>query len=180
MEDLLKIKSITYDSEPAEVFDIEVAGNHNFVVEGVVAHNCHSYKIGNYIKRNIRSKRILIHDTANRDEVLRKHMRSKEPTVLLSPSMAEGVDLQQDASRFQILCKVPYPYLGSSIVRKRMNKWKWWYPLQTAKSVVQSVGRSIRSSNDFAVTYILDSNWEFFYRRNHDMFHADFHKCLKK
>lgn len=145
--------------------------------KGVI--HCNSYKIVNYLKRNIRSKRLLTHDSDNRDEVLKKHMRSKQPTVLLSPSMAEGVDLKDDASRFQIICKVPYPYLGDKLVSKRMNKWDWWYPLQTAKTIVQSVGRSVRSESDHAVTYILDSKWKQFYGRNRQMFPEDFRKCLK-
>ena len=145
--------------------------------KGVI--HCNSYRIVNYLKRNIRSKRLLTHDSDNRDEVLKKHMRSKQPTVLLSPSMAEGVDLKDDASRFQIICKVPYPYLGDKLVSKRMNKWDWWYPLQTAKTIVQSVGRSVRSESDHAVTYILDSKWKQFYGRNRQMFPEDFRKCLK-
>ena len=175
----MKIKSIKYNSEPTEVFDIEVAGNHNFVVEGVVAHNCHSYKIASYIKKNIKSSRLLTHDSNNRDEILHKHMTSKEPTILLSPSMTEGVDLQQDMSRFQVVCKVPYPYLGDPLVSKRMHKWNWWYPLQTAKTIVQSVGRSVRSIDDHAVTYILDAKWEDFYRKHKNLFPVDFHECLK-
>ena len=119
--------------------------------------HCHSYKVANFLKKNIRSRRLLIHDSTNRDAVLEKHMKSTENTVLLSPSMTEGVDLKDDCSRFQILCKVPYPYLGDKLVKKRMHKWKWWYPLQTSKTIVQSVGRSIRHKDDFAVTYILDA-----------------------
>jgi Rad3-related DNA helicase len=141
--------------------------------------HAHSYKIAKYIKMNIKSKRILIHDSTNRDEVLKRHLTSKEPTVLLSPSMTEGVDLQEESSRFQIVCKVPYPYLGDKLVKKRMNKWDWWYPLQTAKTIVQSVGRSIRSNEDFAVTYILDENWNYFYSRNKNIFPEDFRKCLR-
>jgi ATP-dependent DNA helicase DinG len=140
--------------------------------------HCHTYKIANYLKRNIRSNRLLIHNSQNRDEVLKKHMSSKKPTVLLSPSMTEGVDLKGDLSKFQIICKVPYPYLGDPIIKKRMNKHKGWYGLQTAKSIVQSCGRSVRSSEDKAVTYILDSDWERFFYRNKNMFPADFIKCL--
>ena len=141
--------------------------------------HAHSYKIAKYLKENIRSSRILIHDASNRDEVLKKHLSSENPTILLSPSMTEGVDLQQESSRFQIVCKVPYPYLGDKLVKKRMNKWDWWYPLQTAKTIVQSVGRSIRSSEDYAVTYILDENWNYFYKRNRNIFPEDFRKCLR-
>ncbi len=140
--------------------------------------HCHSYKIANYLKKNIRSRRLLIHDSSNRDRILFKHTNGKQPTVLLSPSMSEGVDLKDDSSRFQILCKVPYPYLGDKLVSKRMRKWKWWYPLQTAKTIVQSVGRSVRSNSDHAVTYILDSNWGYFYEKNKDVFPDDFKKCI--
>ena len=138
----------------------------------------HSYYIANKIKNALRSKRILTHDASNRDEILSKHMNSENPTVLISPSMTEGVDLRGEASRFQIICKVPYPYLGDRLVKKRMNRWKWWYPLQTAKTIVQSVGRSVRSRDDHAVTYILDQNWNMFYSRNSQLFPKDFRECL--
>jgi ATP-dependent DNA helicase DinG len=141
--------------------------------------HCHSYKIANYLKRNIRSSRLLLHDPTNRDKVLYKHINGRQPTVLLSPSMSEGVDLKDDTSRFQILCKVPYPYLGDKLVSKRMHKWRWWYPLQTAKTIVQSVGRSVRSTSDHAVTYILDSDWQRFYGKNKNVFPEDFKQCIK-
>ena len=120
----------------------------------------------------------MTHNPTNRDQVLYDHINGKKPTVLLSPSMTEGVDLKGDASRFQILCKVPYPYLGDKLVKKRMHKWKWWYPLQTIKVVIQSVGRSIRTKEDQAITYILDSDWERFYSRNNELFPEDFKKTL--
>ncbi len=140
--------------------------------------HCHSYKIVNYLKNNIKSKRILTHDSTNRDKILAYHQSDPRPTVLLSPSMAEGVDLKGDTSRFQIVCKIPYPYLGDKLVKKRMNKWKWWYPLQTAKIIVQSVGRSIRNEEDHAVTYILDAGWDYFYSKNKSIFPKDFQECI--
>lgn len=142
--------------------------------------HAHSYKVASYIKKNLRSSRILIHNSENRDEILQKHMDSKKPTVLLSPSMQEGVDLKDDASRFQILCKIPWPYLGDKLIKKRMNRWKWWYPLQTAKTIIQSVGRSVRNSDDHAVTYILDSDWDRFYGRNNSLFPEDFQRAINQ
>tara|TARA_R100000657_G_C4681878_1_gene131252 strand:+ start:1823 stop:3448 length:1626 start_codon:yes stop_codon:yes gene_type:complete len=143
--------------------------------------HCHTYRIANYLKKNIRGKlgkRILIHDSKNRDAVLKQHINSKEPTVLLSPSMTEGVDLKGDLSRFQVICKVPYPWLGDPIVRKRMNKFPDWYPLKTAMTVVQAVGRSVRNSNDTAITYILDSDWSRFYKKNNKLFCEDFKRLI--
>ena len=92
----------------------------------------------------------------------------------------EGVDLVDETSRFQIVCKVPYPYLGDKLVRKKMNKWDWWYPLQTAKSIVQAVGRSVRSHEDFAVTYILDDDWHRFYKRNVRFFPEGFRNSIMR
>ena len=142
--------------------------------------HCKTYKIANYLKRSLRSSRILTHDSTNRDLILEKHTSSKKNTVLLSPSMTEGVDLKDDASRFQIICKVPYPYLGDKLVRKRMNKFPGWYELQTAKSIVQSTGRSVRSESDHAVTYILDSDFDRFIKKSSAIFSEDFKKCLIK
>ncbi len=141
--------------------------------------HCHTFKIANYLKNNIRDKRLLIHNSENREHVLNEHIRSKDATVLLSPSMTEGVDLKGEHSRFQIICKIPYPYLGDKLVKKRMNKWKWWYSMQTAKKVVQATGRSVRSMDDHAVTYILDQDWDRFYSNNRNLFPKGFRDCIK-
>ncbi|MDB4337541.1 ATP-dependent DNA helicase [bacterium] len=159
----------------------EILDNHS-TEKGII--HCHTYRIAKFLKQNLSASkyktRVLIHDSTNRDEVLQKHISSKKPTVLLSPSMTEGVDLRGEFSRFQVICKVPYPYLGDKLVKKRMHKWKTWYPLQTAKSVVQSVGRSVRSKDDFAVSYILDSDFDRFYSMNRKLFPEDFKKCINR
>jgi len=175
----MRIKNIENDSI-RKVRDLTIEDNHNFVVSGIVVHNCHSYKVANYIMKNFKSKRLLTHNSDNRDQILEKHLKSKEPTVIVSPSMTEGVDLKGDLSRFQILCKVPYPYLGDKLVQKKMKKWTWWYPLQTSKTIIQSLGRSVRSSTDHAISYILDSDWNRFYGQNREMFPVDFKDSIQK
>jgi len=137
-----------------------------------------NYKVAKYLQENLGSSRILVHDSSNRDAVLKKHLESNEPTVLLSPSMMEGVDLADEASRFQILCKVPFPYLGDLVVKKRMERNKMWYPYMTAKSIIQSFGRSIRNERDHAISYILDTDWDRFYLRNRDMFPEEFRQSF--
>lgn len=88
--------------------------------------------------------------------------------VLVSPSMHEGVDLKDDLSRFQIILKLPFPSLGSKVVRKRMNQDPEWYAMQVALKLVQSTGRSVRSETDWSKTYILDQSFGNWYSRwNH-------------
>jgi len=141
--------------------------------------HCVNFRIAQYLVDNIPSTRLLTHTSENRDEVLKNHIQSDQPTVLVSPSMMEGVDLAGDASRFQILCKVPFPFLGDEVIKKRMEKNRMWYSYQTVKSVVQAMGRSIRNETDYAVSYILDSDWERFFRMNKQMFPEEFTKSIQ-
>jgi len=142
--------------------------------------HCHSYKIVTYLRKHLKSDRLIFHDAHDRDAALAKHIADPKPTVLVSPSMSEGVDLRDNLARFQILLKVPYPSLGDKIVKKRMHRWKWWYPLQTVKTIVQSVGRGVRSETDHAVTYILDADWNRFYGQNREMFPQSFRDAVQK
>lgn len=146
--------------------------------KGVIHAN--SYRVAQYLKQNVKDPRLLIHNSFDREQVLDRHMTSKKPTVLLSPSMTEGVDLKDDLSRFQVVCKVAFPYLGDKLVRKRMAKHKWWYGYETAKTMIQSIGRSIRSDTDEATTYILDGDFERFYEQNRRYFPVDFDDLLQK
>lgn len=129
----------------------------------------HTYKIAAYIAQNLPSdlrKRIVTHSSAEgRDAALEQHVQSKKPTVLLSPSMTEGLDLPGDLSRWQVICKLPYPYLGDPQIAKRRELDPSWYDWRTCLSVVQAYGRSVRSADDYAVTYVLDADFAKFVRR---------------
>lgn len=135
----------------------------------------HSTKIATYLAKNIKNSRVLVAHGKDRDKILKKHITSKNPSVLISPSMAEGVDLKGDLSKFQILCKIPFPFLGDKVVKKKMSKWDWWYNTQTVRTIIQSVGRSIRSESDTAITYILDSDWNRI-KGKKDMFPNNFYE----
>jgi len=141
--------------------------------------HCRTFKIARYIKNNIKSNRLLIHSTENKDFTLKEHLTSDKPTVFISPSSTEGLDLKGNLSRFQVVCKIYWPYLGDKLVLARKQKHKRWYAYQAAKAIVQSLGRSIRNENDHAVSYILDESWESFYRNNQDLFPNYFKKALQ-
>ena len=55
-----------------------------------------------------------------------------------------------------------------------------WYPMKTAMSIVQACGRSVRTHDDTAITYILDSDWLNFYNRNRDVFPNGFKETIVK
>jgi Rad3-related DNA helicase len=129
----------------------------------------HSYKIASAIRDSLPKKqqqRLITHDSSSgRDDALERHCNSKAPTVLLTPSMTEGIDLAGDLSRWQIICKIPYPYLGDPQVARRKERDPAWYDWHTTLTVVQAYGRSIRSEDDYAVTYLLDADFPSFLKR---------------
>ncbi len=142
--------------------------------------HCHTYKIAKYISDNIKDDRLLFHSSDDRIDALNFHIQSKEPTVLVSPSFTEGVDLTGKLSRFQIIVKMPFPFLGDNYVKEKMDRVGNWYNWQTLKTVIQASGRSIRDYDDYAITYILDSDWIFLKSRNTKMLPLWFTKAIQK
>lgn len=116
-----------------------------------------NYGLSEWIRKSIKDKRLLIHESKTREKTLVQHLESEDETVLVSPSMMTGVDLKDELSRFQIILKVPFPNLQSSKIKKRLETRPDWYNWRTLIDVLQSYGRSIRNEEDWAETYILDT-----------------------
>src|SRR5215469_9922154 len=128
-----------------------------------------SYEQLNFIRENIsqtNKRRLIVTDPEiQRDEVIGEHVNSTKPTVLISPSLHTGLDLKDDLSRFQIITKVPYPNLGDRWTDAKRKASRQWYTWQTALKLVQGYGRSVRSKEDWAATYVLDSVWIFYQQK---------------
>jgi len=132
-----------------------------------------SYSQLQYIKDNIGKENagrlIETGSSLDRSEVLEKHYSNKKPTVLISPSLHLGVDLKDDLSRFQVIVKVPYPDLTDKRIAKMKERDQKWYTWNTVLRLVQAYGRSVRSKDDYATTYILDSSISFLLKSAQDL-----------
>jgi ATP-dependent DNA helicase DinG len=120
-----------------------------------------SYEQLNFIKQGISEE--------NRRQLLETNPdveRDEIPTVLISPSLHLGLNLADDLSRFQIITKVPYPSLSDRWIDEKRKHSERWYNWVTALRLIQSIGRSVRSKEDWAVTYILDAYFRAFVFRN--------------
>ena len=106
----------------------------------------HSYKCQQYIT------------SQNREQILNFFEKDENPLVLISPSMSEGVDLPYDKCRFQVIYKIPFPYLGDKQVNMRMKRDKKWYAYKTVMTLMQAYGRGMRAEDDSCYTYIIDSD----------------------
>jgi len=105
----------------------------------------------------------------NRNDVINAFMKSKKPTILISPSITEGLDFKEDLSRFAIIAKIPFPQLGDQWIKRRQEISNEWYLRRTIISVIQSTGRIVRSSSDWGHTYILDSSFDYLFNETKHM-----------
>lgn len=131
-----------------------------------------SFQVSNWLVDELRGKiphRIMHHNPESelsRDQVIDEFIKNNNqvPTILISPSITEGLDLTHDKGRFAIITKVPYPYLGDAWVKRRQDLSKAWYNRQAMIGIIQGSGRVVRSKDDWGNTYILDSSFYGLYK----------------
>jgi ATP-dependent DNA helicase DinG len=120
-----------------------------------------SYSFSTQILEHSRHRSRLIKYTDSRQKKMSiEAFKSNPGSILIGPSILEGLDLKDDISRFQVFFKVPYPSLGDPLIKAKLKAQPNWYNWKTVISLLQGVGRSVRNENDWAVTYILDACFE--------------------
>ncbi len=142
--------------------------------------HCANYKMLSQLKSIFyRNPRFLwVERDMDKDKILELHSSSPKPTILVSPSMMEGVDLKDDFARFQVMMKVPYPALDE--YTKRMDEiFPTWYQNKVVTSIVQAYGRAVRSETDHARFYILDGSFGMLVSRYKKIIPSYFTEALK-
>ncbi len=162
----LNVKRLSYGATPKDEIEVikkidEILNKHS-QERGIIFTSSKSrcYQIAKNLseqnQRRIRICHSINSDGKTQNQVIQEHKADKRG-VLLSSSLWEGVDLKDDLSRFQIVAKVPYPNYKEKRTSAKMNKFPSWYTSQTLMKLLQGFGRSVRSEEDWAITYVLDT-----------------------
>lgn len=136
-----------------------------------------SYDLGSKLLHRLpktKQRRIHVYKGAGEKMDTLKRFIETPGNILMGPSLLEGLDLKDDKSRLQIFLKVPYPNLGDKYVAEKMKYSKGWYSWKTCTSILQGIGRSVRSEQDWAVTYFLDGCLTDLITRSSDNFPDEF------
>lgn len=119
-----------------------------------------SYQFTNYIKQHsMHTFRLMDYEGSKEKAEMLELFEKKEDSIIMGPSLLEGLDLKDGMSRFQIFFKVPYPSLADPLIKAKLNISNDWYNWKTGVSVMQGVGRSVRSEDDWAITYVIDASF---------------------
>ena len=102
--------------------------------------------------------RLMGHNSKDRLRVYEEFRASNEDRILISPSMKEGISLEDNQCRFIVVAKVPFPYLGDPQTKARMDSpmGRDWYAWRSFCDLIQMTGRGMRSVEDYCAVYILD------------------------
>ena len=116
-----------------------------------------THKIAEKIRQNNNNVKVFEHKQGEKiSDILSEFKQYNKISVLISPSLWEGISLDDDASRYQIICKTPYGSLASKRNRFIQVRLPEIYQQQALLTLIQGFGRSVRNKEDFCVTYCLD------------------------
>ncbi len=141
---------------PKTIPILEKIIKHHKYEKGLI--HTHNYKCQQYVMNQLNNSRLIGHNSQNREYALYQFEKTREPRILVSPSMSEGVDLPYEQCQFQVIYKIPFPYLGDPQVNERRKQDPQWYAYKTVITLLQAYGRGMRAEDDYCETYILDGN----------------------
>lgn len=141
-----------------------------------------SYENAKYLYDNAPKsvkKRLMLYEESKAKEKTIEDFKKKPNTVLIGPTLTEGIDLPGDLCRFMCIIKMPYPSLGDPLIKAKRNLFPGWYESTTSNNIIQSVGRGNRTPDDWCVTFILDDCFSDLYKATWQQYPEEFRKRLQ-
>ena len=102
-----------------------------------------------------------------------------DDSILLGPTLNEGIDLPGDLCSFIIISKVPYPSLTDKLVKKKIELFPKWYESTTSNEIIQGIGRGNRYKEDSCITFILDACFIKLYNDTKGQYSEELQKRIK-
>lgn len=90
---------------------------------------------------------------------------SKPGSILVSPSVSTGYDFPGTDCEWQFLVKIPFPDGRTKINKARTELDPEYGPYQAMQTMVQAIGRGMRSKNDLCESFLGDDHLEWFLPR---------------
>lgn len=155
-----KLTYATMDVELPKVCEqLKALLDHHKDDKGII--HTHTFKITQAVRKALSGNtRMLYREVGvTNEDVIASHMSgdSQENSVIVSPSLAMGLDLVDDAGRFSIIMKTPYAPMSDKRVKLLFDRNPEQYQWRAIILLVQMCGRCTRHKDDHSITYILDA-----------------------
>jgi len=126
----------------------------------------------------LKERMLLYNDSDEKRKLIKKH-KVRTDSILVGPSLSEGIDLPDEGCRFIIIIKVPYPSLGNMLVKEKMKLFPLWYKSKTSNMIIQGIGRGNRNETDFCTTFILDGCFKDLYMTTEEQYSEEMKERMK-
>ena len=117
-----------------------------------------AYTLLRHLKKTPVASRLILPKSEDLLEI-RALLEQQDATVLVAPTLTEGIDLPDDLCRFILFLKCPWAHLGDAWVKARMEHDYRWYLREAVIATVQGSGRATRHDQDWSVTLLLDGQF---------------------
>lgn len=145
---LMSLKPIIY-----KICQTQFAGQRGMIQTGSYAN---AKEIYDSAPDKLKQRMLLYNNAKDKTQKITIHQMSKD-TILLGPTLVEGIDLPGEQCRFIIILKVPYPVITDEYVKRKIELFPLWYNSVTSNTIIQGIGRGNRFTDDYCTTYILDA-----------------------
>lgn len=128
-----------------------------------------SKRIQEGLNKKNKSRVLLYTDSKSKREILEEY-KFNSNSILIGPSLFDGLSFDDDLCRFLVVAKVPYPDLKSEFVKRKAEDNYSWYAGQASLSVIQGIGRGVRSESDWCYSFIIDGCFDNLYHQTRRMY----------
>lgn len=101
-------------------------------------------------------QRVLFYSDTKEKAIFLKRFMAGHGSILMGPTLLEGLNFPDDQCRFMICMKLPYASLGDKLVSAKLEYLPGWYESDVCAKLEQGFGRGVRHKSDWCVTYVVD------------------------
>lgn len=120
-----------------------------------------TYQLAEMLRSHLTGPRYMFHNKYNKTEVYQafRDTPTEKAPILVACGLYEGIDLPEEAGRWQIISKVPWPSLANPAIKHLAQLDPEHYSWEVLKIVIQACGRVCRTPEDYGVTYLPDGSF---------------------
>lgn len=140
--------------------------------------HCHSYQIAEDVAQLLRhqtSANVILQDRIEGRETSLARWMNTPDSIFCSVKFTEGLNLKGSKYVLNIIIKVPFAYLGDEWTKIRNAQDNGEYTTtEAAVAIQQAAGRTTRDPKDFSLVVCLDSDINWWLKRNQQYFEGWF------
>jgi ATP-dependent DNA helicase DinG len=99
---------------------------------------------------------MMLNDPESTRDTVRDFKESKQPCILVSPSVTTGYDFPYDECEYIIISKVPFPPPTDAIIKARSERDRYYSHYLAVLEMVQMAGRGMRAEDDQCEIIVID------------------------